>query len=345
MMCAALLRRRCGAEPVVAIAARRGALALALLVVACGCSETLDAGHDRPNGLLPVDQRNPLVLINDGAYDNWSGEYAVLLARAGGSPLAGIVVNASPAWPNLQKNVAGFAGLVAAARTSGIGGLPDPLGSSGSPLIRPASGKIEDTLPNRSRGATFINDISRRLALPYRPVVVATGGALTDVADAYLLDHTVTQRVVVVSSLGNVSSSGAGMGAPNGDADPWADTIVTQRFRYIQVSAFYDQLGDVPTTSVSALPANDLGKWIARKQPNLWHWQPASDQVAVLAAGLPNFATAVERVSPAAPDAAAAASGPELATDPDGPSWLVTDCDGAAATARFWRALSNTKQP
>ncbi len=68
-------------------------LALATAVVAGGCTETLDAGYNRPSGLLPVDERNPIILLNDGAYDNWSGEYAVLLANGGGSPLAGIIVN------------------------------------------------------------------------------------------------------------------------------------------------------------------------------------------------------------------------------------------------------------
>src|SRR5262245_54342016 len=95
---------------------------------ACGCTETLDAGHNHPYGLLPVDQRNPLIVVNDGAYDNWSGEYAVLLA-ASGLDLAGIVVNANADWPDIQTNVDGWRGLVSAARASGIRGLPDPLAS------------------------------------------------------------------------------------------------------------------------------------------------------------------------------------------------------------------------
>ncbi len=318
-------------------------LALAALALACGCAETLDAGHDRPDGLLPVDERNPLVLINDGAYDNWFGEYAVLLAGSGGPPLAGIVVNSNSAWPDMQTNVQGYRDLVDAARASGLDNLPDPLASVESPLVAPASGQIDDTKPNRSEGALFIIDQSSRLALPYRPLVVATGGALTDVADAYLIDHTVTERVVVVASLGSVSSAGGGMGIPNGDGDPWADTIVAERFRYVQVSAFYDQLTDVPTSSLSDLPDNPLGSRIAAKQPNLWHWQPASDQVAVLAAGLPGFATKVERVSPAVPGGAAATAGPDLAMDPEGSNWLVTACNGAAATARFWQVLLATK--
>jgi hypothetical protein len=292
---------------------------------------------------LPVDQRNPLVLVNDGPYDNWSGEYAVLLA-ADGVKLAGIVVNTNVDWPDIQTNIDGWRALISAARASGIGNLPDPVASVvGSPLVMPDSGEIDDTQGHRSEGARFIVDASKRLALPYRPIVVATGGALTDIADAYLVDPTVTERVVVVSSLGSLSAEGGGMGLPNGHHDPWADKIVTERFRYVQVSAFYDQLTDVPEASVADLPDNELGAWIASKQPGLWDWSPASDQVSVLAAGLPTFATAVERVSPAAPSDPLS-SGPDLVADPAGSAWLVTQCDGAAATARFWETLLQTSQ-
>jgi hypothetical protein len=315
----------------------------AALALMAGCTSTLDAGYDRPAGLLPVDHRNPIIVVNDGAYDNWFGEYAVLLANGGGNPLAGIVVDQGPDWSDIQKNVGGYRDLVAAARSSGLTNLPDPIASIGPPLVMPASGKIEDTQPNRSEGALLIVNTSRSLALPYRPVVVATGGALTDLADAYLIDPTVAQRVVVVSSLGSTNNTGAAMGAPNGDADPWADVIVTSRFRYVQVNAWYDQLTDVPSSRLSELPNNALGAWIAAKQPNLWQWSPASDQVAILAAGLSAYATAVEHATVAAPADAGAATEPSLTSDQKGPDWIVTGCDGAAATAEFWNVLLKTK--
>lgn len=292
--------------------------------------------------MLPVDQRNPVILVNDGAYDNWFGEYAVLLANGGGAPLAGIVVDANPAWPDIQTNVGGYRDLVAAARASGLSNLPDPIASIGAPLVMPPSGNVDDTQANRSEGALLIVETSKKLALPYRPLVVATGGALTDVADAYLVDPTVVDRVVVVSSLGSVTSTGGAMGSPNGDGDPWADVIVASRFRYVQVSAWYDQLTDVPAAKVPQLPGNPLGAWIAAKQPNLWQWSPASDQVAVLAAGLPAFATGIEPVSPSVGVDAGAAAGPSLASDRHGTGWLVTECDGAAATALFWKVLRGT---
>ena len=318
-----------------------GIEAALLFLFAAGCSENLDAGSSQPHGLLPVDERNPLVLVDDGTTDNWGTEYAVLLANAGGSPLAGIVVGASGPWPSLDTNVAGTRSLVAAARQSGLKNVPDPIASIGEVLKRPASGDIDATLANRSEGALFIVDASRRLARSYRPLVIATGGRLTDVADAYLIDHTVTERVVVVASLGSLSTSGAAMGAPNGEMDAWADTIVATRFRYIQVSAFYDQLADIPASRLSELPANAFGSWMAAKQPNIWTIPEAADQVAVLAVSFPAFVTNVARISVADSADSGANEGPTLIDAPNGPGWLVRQTDGPAAAKRMWSILLN----
>jgi hypothetical protein len=322
-------------------------LALATAVATGGCTQTFDAGHNSPSGLLPVDQRNPIILLNDGAYDNWSGEYAILLANGGGPKLAGIIVNTSGPWPNLDTNMAGWRGLVAAATASGLRDIPDPISSTGPPLIRPASGQIGDTTATRSEGAKAILDASVSLSLPYRPLVIVTGGRLTDVADAYLLDPTVTERVVVVSSMGSTTDTGAAMGQPNGEMDPWADAIVTAHFRFVQVSAFYDQTTDVPTSRLVELPDNAFGDWIAAKQPSIFSLDQAADQVGVVAVGIPSFVTEVKTVSATGLIGAGATAGPDLAADPAGPLLLVTQSEGAQATKRFWQLLAdpNTYRP
>jgi hypothetical protein len=319
---------------------RKGSVAaLTLALIGAGCTEVLDAGSNHPHGILPVDERNPVLLTNDGSDDNWQGEYAMLLASTGGLKLGGIVIGTSPPWPDIQTNIDGWRQLVAAARTSGLENIPDPITSIGVPLVRPDSGVIEDTTPNRSEGALSIIDTSRRLSLPYRPLAVLTGGRLTDIADAYLIDRTVADRIVVVSSLGTTSSNGGAMGIPNGEMDPWAETIVADHFKYVQVSAFYDQLTDVPASRLPELPDNPLGTWIAAKQPKIWSTPVAADQVTVAALGLPSFAVAIERVSSAGAVAAGASAGPDLVMDPNGPAWLVTQITGAVATARFWDLL------
>lgn len=304
---------------------------LALLV---GCGGTLDAGSDRTRETLPVGHDNPVIISNDGASDNWHGEYAVLLAHTGGPPLAGIVVSTGGLWSDLEANFAGWQDLVVRSRQSGLRDVPDPIRSAGEPLVRPSNGDIDATVPNDSAGARFIIETSAALSRPDLPVVVATGGRLTEVADAYLLDPTVTERVVVVASLGTGFDEGeqqARLGVPNGELDPWADAIVAQRFRYVQVSAYYDQLGDFPSERLAQLPDNAFCQRIRDKQPDILGTPLASDQVSVLSLGVSDFVVGVERVSFSGFDDGE----PLLARDENGSAWLVTATDGAAVTARI----------
>ena len=129
------------------------------------------------------------------------------------------------------------------------------------------------------------------------------------------------------------------MAAPNGEMDPWADAIVAARFRFVQVSAFYDQLTDVPSSRLAELPDSPLGDWIAAKQPKIWNLPQSADQVAVLAVGLASFAVDVQRVSAAGSVGPGATAGPELLTGQNGTAWLVSQCASSDATERFWQAL------
>jgi hypothetical protein len=284
---------------------------------------------------LPVDERNPVIIANDSATDNWTGEYAILLANSGGPPLAGIIVNASPYWPDLATNVSGWNQLITAARSSGLRNIPSATPSAGAPLVRPADGQIESTAPNRSDGAKVILDLSARRSTPWRPLVVVTGSRLTEVADAYLMDKTVADRVVVVSALGGAT----GMGWPNGELDPWADWIVGQRFRYIQINGYYDQLADVTTANAANLPANPLGTWMAAKVSTIYQIPMSSDQIGVLAVGVPTFVTAVGRGVVDSAAAFDATTGPPLLAQADGSAWVVPSCDGAMAADRLWKML------
>jgi hypothetical protein len=246
-------------------------------------------------------------------------------------------VNTSPPSPNIDANLFGWTMMVKAARDSGLRNIPTPIRSVGAELVRPSDGNIDATVPNRSAGASFIVETSRQIIQQYnRPLVLVTGGRWTDVADAYLLDHTLPERVVVVSALGTVTSSGAEMGMPNGEMDRWADIIVTRKFSYIQVSAYYDQLTDVTPSILSQLPENPFTDWITSKQPNIWNDPPAADQVGVAAIAIPGFVSKVSRVTQ---KGLSSANNPTLIFDDAGANWLVTKCSGALATARFWQAL------
>ena len=95
-------------------------IAWAAALAGISCSESRNLGSSTPHGLLPVDERNPILLVNDGVYDNWQGEYAILLASSGGPKLAGIVVGTSPNSNKIDDNVLGWRKLVEAAKDSGL---------------------------------------------------------------------------------------------------------------------------------------------------------------------------------------------------------------------------------
>ena len=311
-------------------------VAAAGVLLFAGCTETLDAGFNRP---LPVDQRNPVILYQDDWSGDWLGEYAVLLANSGGPPLADIIINASKTWGDLNINTSGWNDLVNAARSSGLPNIPNVTSSAGAALTMPANGQIDSTTPNNSLGAQHIRDVSTMLSQPDLPVVVASGTSLTDVADAYLIDHTVVDRVVVIAALGGYSAPNASMKAPNGDLDPWADWIVAQRFRYIQVSTYYDQTADVTMADLPNLPANSLGNRFATKLPNIINVPQAADQVALLAMGLPGFTVSAQRMSPDTSAGFDGTQGPPLVPDANGNAWVVTQIAGSLARSSLWTML------
>jgi hypothetical protein len=326
-------------EPRRGLARLPGWLAVAFVA---SCGQTLDAGYNEV-GLLPVSAHNPVILLNDTAADNWSGEYAALFAQHGGPHLAGIVVNATPYWPDLDANLAGWSAVVAAARDSHLGGIPDPLRSEAPQLVVPADRLVFSTKPNGSAGAQLILRMANQLSLPGQPLVVLSSAALTDVADAFLLDPTVVDRVVVVAQLGSAAAPGATMGTPNGDLDPWADWIVAQHFTYLQISVSYDQGADVTAYDVDKLPRNALGTWMATKRATLSNAQTSADQGPLLALAAPDFVTTVVRgtADTSAGFNVPRGQGPPLVPNPTGNAWLVTQVDASVARSRLWAVLSS----
>jgi hypothetical protein len=321
----------------------RVAVLLGATLAAAACGGTLDAGRDVPHGMLPVDERNPVILDNDNSTDNWAAEYAVLLANSGGPRIVGIIASASPYWTDANANATGFGKLVAAARASGLKNIPDVTMSAGLPMVRPANGQVDSTTPNHADGAQLIVDKSRELSTPSRPLVVICNVPLTNLADAYLIDHSVVDRVVVVAQLGELGSP-ITMNGPNGDLDAWADWIVAQKYpRYVQISAYYDQTSDVTSTDLTRLPQNALGDWMRNKQPNLYTIPQASDQIAILSVALPTFVTGVQRTSPDVSVAFDSMQGPPLQPDDKGPVLVVTKIDATLAATRLWEMLGDPK--
>ena len=308
------------------------------------CGGTLDAGSDRSSndGLdwgdgFPVDATNPVILSNDGPIDNWQGEYAVLLTTTG-LDLRGVVINDSGVWPDLGYNIDGWQSLWDAAAASGVQGLPELTSSGSPPLVQPSSGEIDDTVPNGSPGAELIIQEAMSLGAGDRPLAVVAGGRLTDVADAYLLEPEIAERIVVVAALGEQQGDEVVLGIPNGELVAWANVVVVERLVFALVTARYDQKSSVTSERLSELPENPFGAWISGKYEDIW-WAIAADQVAVLAGALPGFAQQIDRASVSGTTTLDFGDTPTLAIDENGSGWVVTAVDGELATRTFWDLL------
>ena len=300
-----------------------------------GCSSQLDAGSDVLHGSLPVDERSAVVVVNDGGRDNWHGEFAAILASTGRLDLVGMIVNSNAEYPSVDVNVTNYRQMVRAAQKSGMRHVPEPTASIAPTLVRPDSGEIEDTAPNHSEGARLILDAAAAWASSVHPLAIATGGALTDVADAYLLDPSLAERAVVVASLGQKDGQNATTLAPNGDRDAWATRIVTSRMRYVQVNGYYDQMLDLPEDRTAELPDNPFGQWMADKRPDILDLFHACDQVSVLAVALPWFATDVVRLR------ADEAESTTLLPDEAGHVWHVRQSESVRARELIWSTLKD----
>jgi hypothetical protein len=313
----------------------RQRLVVGLALALTGCGSQLDAGSDVLHGSLPVDERSAVVVVNDGGRDNWQGEYAAILASTGHLELVGLVVNSNAEYPSVDVNVANYRQMVRAARDSGLSHVPDPTASIAPTLVRPESGVIEDTAPNHSEGARLILEAASARATRVHPLAIATGGALTDVADAYLLDPSLAERAVVVASLGRTDGEGATALDPNGNRDSWATFIVTSRMRYVQVNGYYDQMLDLPEDRVTELPANPFGQWMADKRADILDLVQACDQISVLAVALPWFATNITRLRLDDGESAT------LVPDPTGQIWHVRQSESDRARDELWASLKD----
>jgi len=96
-------------------------------------------------------------------------------------------------------------------------------------------------------------------------------------------------------------------------------------------------------SKVADLPANPFGAWMAAKATHVFQIAMSSDQIGVLALGVPTFVTTVERAVVDTSAAFDATTGPPLLAQADGSVWIVSRCDSAMAADRLWKTLRDPR--
>jgi hypothetical protein len=292
---------------------------------------------------LPFSRLNPIIYDNDSHSDTYADEYLLALASAGEIDLRGLITS-SPA--NLYVNrdtyeldAAGRDGILAKARRSGMRNVPSHVHGPSMVFAPPSSGQIEDTVPIDTPGSRLIVTEAQRTE-PNRPLVVIMGGPLTVVADAYLLEPSIANKLIV-AWLGGTHDN---MFDYNGWVDPWADYIVLQRLNLVQCPSGQAE-PRVPKSGLAALPDTELRQWMIDKQlPHVK--QPGNtcaDSPQIVAVMRPDYVLKTRQVVFDHWDQVEGHSIPAFRDDPEGRSLVVIQADPEVATEAWWQALQNPK--
>ena len=285
---------------------------------------------------LPYGKDCPVVYDNDDHRDVYTDEYLMALASAGDIMLEGILTSYPYDREEYELFCRGRERIVEAARRSGMRNIPDAVRGPDRRLVRPQSGKIEDTVPTGSEGSRLICRLAKA-ASPERPLAVITGGPLTAEADACLLDSSIADKIVVASLCG----SGRGMSGWNGGLDPWASVIVLKKLRYVQFPEINNlsHSAIVPKSRLTELPKNELRQWMIEKHhpKNGGPWERDADGLPAVPLMRPDYCVRAKHVSFGGMERGI----PVFRDLPSGNAILVTKMDQNVATEEFWRALKN----
>lgn len=198
----------------------------------------------------------PIVYDNDWWKDVPDAAYLWAKASLGEADLRANVVSRDMwGWRDgytykLEQSMEDARSLLEAARKSGLTNIPEPIAGANEALVRPESGKIEDTRFTRSPGSDLIVAEANK-ATSAKPLLVFAGGPCTTVATAYLTDPSIADRVIVFQIDG---------GAYNAK-DSWSWEIAKQRLPFANWARgyFWGEWSNWKPDRFQELPNNPLG--------------------------------------------------------------------------------------
>ncbi len=213
--------------------------------------------HTVKNGAVSikgVGQDNPILYDNDWWFDVLDKDYLWAQASLGHANLRGNIVSRDMwEWQNgyvyrMQDSVEDAGKALKLARDSGLKNIPDLTLGSDRVLLRPDSGRIEDTAPQPTDGSRLIVAEAEK-ASPEKPLLVFSGGPLSTVANALLTNPEIGPNLVVFNLMV--------AGGYNGN-DAWATYVVAKKTRLVDwaTGAFWDKNSIFTATDFEGLPKN-----------------------------------------------------------------------------------------
>ena len=294
--------------------------------------------------MIPYDNSNPVIYDNDSHEDVYTDEYIMALASSGYIDLRGIITTASyvDKWqePEVQYDLQarGREEIVEIARRSGMKNIPDAVRGPSKRLKKPLSGSIYDTIPIDTPGSRLIVK-EAKLASTEKPLVVIMGGQSTVVADAYLLDNSIADKVIVAWLVGE-GADGSALYGYNGWADAWGTYIIATKFTVVAFGPDYLNTAIVPKKRLQELPETELRQYMIKlglPHVNLPDEKDFDVQPAI-ALVRQDYIKAVERKSFLD---FGENEVPILKDDMNGNVYMVTKLDSEVATNEWWRTLKD----
>jgi hypothetical protein len=259
------------------------ALLIAVAARALVPEHSIEDGMVRLEGVGPD---NPIIYDNDWWFDVFDNNYLWAQASLGKAKLRGNIVSRDM-WDwqkgyhySFEQSWKDAENALKLARESGLQDIPDLTRGSDQVLVRPASGRIEDTVPHPTPGSRLIVAEAKR-ASPQKPLLVIAGGPQTTVANALLTNPEIASNLVAF----NLTVTGGYNGK-----DGWSAYIVAMRARSVdwgggvfwdKDSVFeprhFDPLPDNPfTADMKRFIRTDLGRanQLGDGAPLVWLFEP-----------------------------------------------------------------------
>jgi hypothetical protein len=274
------------------------------------------------------------------------------LAARGPSQLKGMITSSQIApkdgyvtAEDYEQSVAERERLAAKAQASGFANVPNRVRGPMGNLQKPVSGRIEDTKPIGAAGSWLIVNEARK-ASAEKPLIVVSGAPLTAEADAYLLDPSIADRVIVAWLGGQVIRPWMGSFSKmnacdyNGWADPWAAYIVLQKLPLVEfpvnVATPY-----VPKRQLLDLPGSPLRDYMYKKHhpTNSDPRDEDGDGPPAISLMRSDYPLTVDSVAFKKWVPCNGHDVPEVQSSTGGRAWFVRRSDRRVATEEWWSTM------
>jgi hypothetical protein len=263
-----------------------GWIVLSALITSSSAEVPKFSVADNAVHMVGVGPDNPIIYDNDWWFDVFDNNYLWSQASLGHVDLRGNIVSRDM-WDwrkgyqySHQQSLDDGAKAIKMARDSGLKNIPDLTTGSDRVLVRPASGRIEDTIPHPSAGSRLIVAEAMK-ASKEKPLLVIAGGPQTTVANALLTNPEIASNLIVF----NLTVSGGYNGK-----DGWSAYVVAKRTRSVDWGGgeFWDKDSVFRAEHFDSLPENpftldmkrfiktDLGRanQLGDGAPMVWLFQP-----------------------------------------------------------------------